>query len=133
MKWATRPSIHVDRAATAWLIARHIDPDAEFVYIDDPADVPGDAIAFDMRGVELTHRGGDVTFETVLKVHQLDDPVLGRIAEIVHEADVDDDRFHAPEAAGLDAIIRGLSQIHDDERVRSITDEMFDGLYSLLS
>ena len=36
MRWATRARIHIDRAASAWLIATHIDPDAEFVYVDDP-------------------------------------------------------------------------------------------------
>ena len=46
MKWATRAGIHVDRAASAWLISTYIDPDAEFVYVDDPDDVPADATAF---------------------------------------------------------------------------------------
>ena len=36
MKWATRANIHIDRAACAWLIRRHIDPDAEFVFVTDP-------------------------------------------------------------------------------------------------
>ena len=48
MRWATRPRIHVDRAATAWLITTYIDPDAEFVYVDDPADVPEDATALSL-------------------------------------------------------------------------------------
>lgn len=43
MKWATRANIHIDRAACAWLIRRHIDPDAEFVFITDPAELPADA------------------------------------------------------------------------------------------
>lgn len=133
MIWATRPGIHVDRAATAWLITTQIDNDAQFIYVDDPADVPVDATPFDMVGVELSHDGDDVTFETVLRRHELSDPVLERLAEIVHQADVEDDRFDAPEAAGLDAIIRGLTLIHDDESVRRITNEIFNGLYRYLT
>lgn len=121
MRWATRSGIHVDRAASAWLISAFIDPSAEFVYVDDPEDVPADATAFDMMGCELTHRGEDVTFETILRTYELADPVLWRIAEIVHQADVEDDRFDAPEAAGLDTIIRALGIDHTDEQVRHLT------------
>ena len=100
MRWATRAGVHIDRAACAWLIRRFLDPDAEFVFVADPAEVPADATPFDMRGVDLGHHGGDCSFETILRRYELTDPVLWRIAEIVHEADLDDDRFDAPEAPG---------------------------------
>ena len=132
MRWATRAGVHIDRAACAWLIRRRLDTAAEFVFVTDPAQVPDDATAFDMRGVELGHHGGDCTFETILRRHDLDDPVLWRLAEIVHEADIDDERFDAPEAAGLDAVLRGLSMVCDDERVLELTGPMFDGLYEYL-
>ena len=45
MRWATRRGCHVDRAACAWLIRRFIDPNAAFVFVDDPSDVPDDAPA----------------------------------------------------------------------------------------
>lgn len=79
MRWATRQSIHIDRAASAWLIDRFIDPDAEFGFVADPADVPHGAIPFDMRGVDLSHHGTDCTFETLLRRYQLDDPALWRL------------------------------------------------------
>jgi hypothetical protein len=83
MKWATRAGIHIDRAACAWLIRRGLDPTAEFVFVNDPANVPGDATPFDVRGVELGHHDGDCSFETILRRYQLDDPVLWRIAEML--------------------------------------------------
>ncbi|MDP3893603.1 chromate resistance protein ChrB domain-containing protein [Nocardioides sp.] len=129
MKWATRAGIHIDRSASAWLIARFIDPDADFAFVAGPEDVPADAIAFDMRGVEFGHQGHDCTFETLLRRHDLADPVLWRIAEIVHEADIDDSRFDAPEAPGLDTVLRGLSMVADDHRVLELTGPLFDGLY----
>ncbi|RKR92917.1 hypothetical protein BDK92_7404 [Micromonospora pisi] len=129
MRWATRAGIHIDRAACAWLIRRHIDPDAEFVFVADPAEVPADATPFDMRGVDLSHHGADCTFETILRRHDLADPVLWRLAEIIHEADIDDGRYDAPEAPGLDVVLRGLSMICDDPRVLQLTGPLFDGLY----
>jgi hypothetical protein len=129
MKWATRAGIHIDRAACAWLIRREIDPEAEFVFVGDPAEVPAEATPFDMRGVELGHHGGDCSFETILRRHDLTDPVLWRIAEIVHEADIDDERFDAPEAPGLDVVLRGLSMIGDDTHTLAVAGPIFDGLY----
>ncbi|WP_224400997.1 chromate resistance protein ChrB domain-containing protein [Pseudonocardia sp. ICBG1034] len=129
MKWATRAGVHIDRAACAWLIRHHIDSDAQFVFVADPADVPADATPFDMRGVDLGHHDGDCTFETILRRHQLLDPVLWKIAEIVHEADLDDERFDAPEAPGLDVALRALSMVCTDDDVLTHTTPMFDGLY----
>lgn len=132
MKWATRAGIHVDRAASAWLIVRYVDADAEFVYVDDLDDVPDDVTPFDIVGCDLSHHGDDVTFETILRRYDLIDPVLWRIAEMVHQADVEDDRFDAPEAAGLDSIVRALGLDHDDEEVRHITATMLTSLEQYL-
>lgn len=129
MRWVTRAGIHIDRSASAWLIARFLDTEATFVFVASPSDVPDDAIAFDMRGVEFGHHGNDCTFETLLHRHDVNDPVLWRIAEIVHEADLDDARFDAPEAPGLDTALRGLSMICDDDQVLEHTRPLFDGLY----
>ena len=132
MRWATRPGVHVDRAASAWLIRRFIDPEAEFLLVEDPDDLPADAIPFDMVGVDLTHHGQEVTFETILERHNLDDPVLHLLGQIIHEADVADDLYDAPEAPGLDAIIRGLSLIETDPEVIALSGRLFDGLFGLL-
>jgi hypothetical protein len=129
VRWATRQGCHVDRAACAWLVRRHVDPDAEFVFVEDPAELPADATAFDIRGAELSHHRGDCSFETILRRHHLADPVLWDLARIVHEADLADDRYHAPEAHGLDVICRGLSMVADDDKVLAVTGPLFDGLY----
>jgi hypothetical protein len=130
MKWATREGVHVDRTACAWLIRRFIDEQPEFVFVHDPDEVPDDATPFDMRGVELSHRGDACTFETMLDRYGLDDPALGAIARIVHEADLDDERFDAPEARGLDVILRGLSMVAEsDEQMLELSGPIYDGLY----
>jgi hypothetical protein len=119
----------VDRTACAWLIRRFIDSEAEFVFVRDPDEVPADATAFDMRGAELSHRGGDCTFETLLRRYELDEPALRAIARIVHEADLEDERYDAPEARGLDVLLRGLSMIRSDEDMLELTGALYDGLY----
>lgn len=128
MRWATRPGCHVDRAACAWLVRRFVDADAVFVFVEDRIDVPTDATPFDMRGVELSHHGGDCSFETMLRHFTLDDPVLWDVARIVHEADLADERFDVPEAAGLDVICRGLTMVRNDDEVLAATAILFDGL-----
>ena len=129
MRWVTRRGVHIDRAASAWLIQNFVDPEAEFVFVAGPDEVPAAATPFDMRGVELGHVGGDCSFETILRRYELTDPVLWRLAEVVHEADLEDDRFDAPDAAGLDAVLRGLSMTLDDPAVLAVTGRIFDGLY----
>ncbi len=104
-------------------------PDAEFLFVTDPTDVPADATPFDIRGAELGHHEGDCSFETILRRHHLDDPVLWDVARIVHEADLDDDRYEAPEAPGLDVVCRGLSMVRSDGEILGIADAVFDGLY----
>ncbi len=130
MKWATRAECHVDRAACAWLIRRFLDPDAEFVFVTDPDEVPAGATPFDMRGVDLSHHNGDCSFETFLDRYDLDDPALRAVARIVHEADVGDERYDAPEAAGLDAVVRGLATRGDDHALVAAAATVFDALYA---
>jgi hypothetical protein len=129
VRWATRRHCHIDRAACSWLIRRLIDADAEFVFVDDPDEVPSDATPFDIVGVELSHHNGDCSFETFLRRYELDDPVLWDIARIVHEADLADERYDAPEAAGLDVLLRGLSMTRDDDELLALSSPLFDGLY----
>jgi hypothetical protein len=121
--------VHIDRAACAWLVRRFIDPEADFLFVSDLEQLPTDATAFDMRGAELGHQGGDCSFETILHRYELTDPVLWRIAEIVHEADLDDGRYDAPEAPGLDTVLRGLSLTGTDQDTLAVTRPVFDGLY----
>jgi hypothetical protein len=132
MRWATRSGPHVDRTACAWLIGRFIDHDAEFVFVDDPDEVPPDATAFDMRGAELSHHNGECSFEAFLRRYELDDPVLLAIARIVHEADLEDERYDAPEARGLDVLLRGLSMVKSDAAVLALSASLYDGLYEYL-
>lgn len=131
-RWVTRPRPHVDRLASAWLIRRWIDPEAQFVFAP-PEEFPSDAVVFDAPGGEFTHHGEDCTFETLLKRAGLRDRRLVLIAEIVHEVDLRDDRFHREEARGIDLAVRGLlAALKDDQQVLAHGLVLFDGLYAAI-
>ena len=132
-RWVTRPRPHIDRIASAWLVKRFIDPDAQFVFAP-PAEFPEDAIPFDAPGVELSHQGEDCTFETLVKRCRLRDRRLVRLAELVHEADLRDGKYPHEEARGLDVAVRALlAASPDDHQVLAQGMALFEGLYATTS
>jgi hypothetical protein len=133
MKWATRAGCKVDRAACAWLIRRFIDSAAVFVFVRDPSEVPADAIPFEIPGAELAHHNGECTFEVIIHRYDLHEPGLAAIAQVVHEADIGDERYAAPEAPGLKSIIYGIAAAGDDEHTLAASAPMFDGMLRLAS
>jgi len=132
-RWVTRPRPHIDRIASAWLIRRFIDPEAQFLFAP-PAEFPPDAIPFDAPGVELSHHGEDCTFETLLKRARLRDRRLARLAEIVHEADLRDGKYPREEARGIDLAVRALlAASADDHQVLAQGMALCEGLYATTS
>ncbi|MGC2197171.1 MAG: chromate resistance protein ChrB domain-containing protein [Terriglobales bacterium] len=128
--WMTRPRPGIDRVSSAWLIRRFIDARAKFVFGDDPA-VTRAAIPFDMFGTEgFGHRGEDCTFETLCKEFAIRDRSVKRIAQIIHDADLGDEKFGRAEGLGLDATLKGWAaqDVADDELLRRGM-ELIEGLY----
>jgi hypothetical protein len=124
----------VDRTACVWLIRRLVDPEAAFAFFGDSSEAPDGAEVFDVVGARLSHRGEDCSFETFLKEYRLGDPVLQEIAEIVHDADLMDEKYGRPESEGLDAIVRGMQlALPDDQTLTHHTDVLYDGLYAYFS
>ncbi len=135
MKWVTRSHVHVDRVACPWLISRFIDSDAEFLFVprsqvQKVAEETG-AIPFDAPGVELGHKDGKCSFETIIEHYGLTDKGLLRLAQIVHSADVRADRDQDPIASGLEAIAVGYSlRFPDDLENLGRQFEVYDALYA---
>ncbi|MCA1596376.1 MAG: chromate resistance protein [Chloroflexi bacterium] len=135
MRYCTRKNVHVDRCASAWLIKRFIDPDAEFVFVDGQIPAP-DSIPFDMYGVEWGHHRGQCTFNVIAEIHHLDDPVLHQLGRIIHGADITADADETLESAGIDLLFRGLRLICDDdsqaiERGYLVVDALYAALGSV--
>ncbi|MGH7679474.1 MAG: chromate resistance protein ChrB domain-containing protein [Gemmatimonadaceae bacterium] len=133
--WVTREGVFIDRIASAWLIRRFIDPDAEFKFV--PARGykarPGE-MRFDMYSGEFTHSGDRCTFETLAARFRLDDPALRALGEIVHDIDCKDDKFGRDEAAGVLAVVQGIALATKDDAERIKRGSLvFDGLYGQLA
>jgi hypothetical protein len=128
--WMTRPHPGVDRMASAWLIRRFIDPQARFGFAADRDAVPEDGLPFDMFGVEFSHQGEGCTFETLCGFFKIQEPAVARIAAVVHDLDLKDNRFGAPEAVTVGHVIDGLQFAHaDDDTLLSQGMALFDALY----
>ncbi|MDA4119088.1 MAG: chromate resistance protein [Thaumarchaeota archaeon] len=137
MKWITRENAKVDRIACPWLIKKFVDPQAELIFV--PADkVLAEAkrvggISYDAPGAELTHFKEDgkdyVSFDAIIKKHDLKDPALLELAKIVRGADakIPD----APiESAGLEAAALGFRVLaKDDFDNMRMQFPMYDALY----
>ena len=83
------------------------------------------------RGAEYTHRGSKCSFETLIdEFHLGADPALVRLAQIVHAADVSEDRDSDPLGPGLEAIgVGGLDVEDDDLRLLERGSFVYDALY----
>ncbi len=128
--WVTRPRPGVDRMSSAWLIRRFIDSKAAFGFVREREKAPHDALPFDMFAVEFGHRGRNCTFETLCEVFSIADPAVARIASIVHDLDLKDGRFRAPESATVGAVIDGLRLAHaDDHELLDRGMTLFESLY----
>ena len=135
MQWVTRSHVHVDRVACPWLITRFVDNEAEFLFvpknqIERTVKETG-AIPFDAPGVELGHKDGRCSFESILVKYDLKDPALARLAQIVHAADVAEDIDKDPIARGFEAIATGFGlRYPNDEENLLHQFEVYDSLYA---
>jgi len=127
--WVTRPRPGIDRSASAWLIRKFIDKKARFTFTKE-GNVPAAAIPYDMFKGGFGHRGEDCTFETLRKEFRIRDAKVSAIAEMVHDADLNDGKFGRKEAFGVDAVLKGFAAtgVADGELLdRGM--EMIEGLY----
>jgi hypothetical protein len=130
--WVTRPRPGVDRVTSAWLIRKFIDPKAKFAFAPEDKQ-PQKAVPFDMYEGGFGHRGEDCTFETLLKVFHIRDKKIRIMAEIVHDADLFDEKFGRKEGFGIDEVMKGWAQqgLNDQELLKRGM-QLAEGLYKSL-
>ena len=135
MIWITRSHVHVDRVACPWLITRFVDSDAEFLFVPkgeiDRIVKETGAIPFDVPGVELGHREGRCSFDSIVLKYELKEPGLLRMAKIIHSADMDEEIDNDPISRGLEAIASGFS-LRFPEDVENLEHQfdVYDALYA---
>jgi hypothetical protein len=131
--WVTRPRPHVDRVHSAWLIRRYIDPRAKFAFAKE-GQVPRGGIPFDMYQGGFGHRGEDCTFETLVKQFRIRDRRVRVMAQIVHDADLFDEKFGRAEGLGINQVLRGWDrQGLTDRELLERGMELVEGLYNSLA
>jgi len=138
VKWITRKNIQVDRVACPWLIKRFIDPQAEFLFVEEQALLEQaqvqDAIPFDaprIEAIKLNHRGPRCSFEAIIEDYAISDLAVQRLGLIVRAADVKGQESVAAEGIGLRSIAQGFAAmgLSDEERlVRQFP--VYDALYA---
>ncbi|EPG5519968.1 chromate resistance protein ChrB domain-containing protein [Klebsiella pneumoniae] len=125
--WATRRRPWIDRLASAWLIRRFIDPDAQFLWLEDGNDCPAEAVGFDFDGATFSHIDNRVTFEVLMVRFGLTRDALNGLAMLIHFLDVGG--VQPPEAVGVESVLAGLREsITDDDILLTAACSLFDGL-----
>jgi hypothetical protein len=130
--WLTRPRPEIDRVGSAWLIRKFVDPKARFVF--EAKRTPNRRLlTFDMLDGDFSHDGDDCTFETLVRRFGIQDRAVRKIAEMVHDADLDDDKFQRNECIGIDRVLKGWARegLPDEEILRRGC-QCFDALYTFL-
>jgi hypothetical protein len=130
--WVTRPRPEIDRVGSAWLIRKFIDSKATFVFAKKiPAN--GRAVSFDMLDAEFSHHGEDCTFETLLKRFRIQDKIVHKIGEMIHDVDLDDNKFERTECIGIDRVLKGWAKegLSDQEILRRGF-QCFEALHAFL-
>ena len=127
----TRRGIHVDRMASAWLIRRFLDPDAQFKFVPNKGYSPSEGeLRFDMFA-EFTHEGDQCTFEVLCDRLAPPDAALRPIAEIVHDIDLKDSKFGRPETPSVECLITGIAALGKEDEARLVrATALFDELHA---
>ena len=130
--WVASPRPQIDRVGSAWLIRNFIDPKAKFVFAAASVEQPG-VLPYDVMDSKFGHQNDCCTFETLIRLFGIRERAVLRLAEIIHDADLGDDKFHRVEGFGIDQILKGWAKqgISDDEiLVRGF--QCLDGLHAQL-
>jgi hypothetical protein len=86
VKWATSKLVHFDRVVSAWLIARFIDRDAEFEFVDCLPKDGDDRMTFGMAGASFGgHDTAGTSFSKILDHYKLVEPALEQLRLIVDQ------------------------------------------------
>jgi len=131
--WVTRPRPGVDRSASAWLIRRFIDPKARFAFAPEER-VPPAAVPFDMFQGGFGHRGDNCTYETLQNDFKIRDRKVKFISEVIHDADLADEKFGRKEGYGIDEVLKGWArQGISDQELLDRGMQLIEGLYHSLT
>ena len=137
MKWITREHPRVDRVACPWLVERFVDRNAEFLYVPAGEVISAarrlGATPYDVKDVELGHKGAECSFDAFVRRYGLaeKDLAIAYMAKVIRGADTEDKTI-TPESAGVEALLDGVRVLHypDDQAQRRASYPVLDALYA---
>jgi len=115
MLWITRQNPHIDRCASAWLIKRLIDKNAEFKFISKDDPIPKGTTAFTLPKAEIKPVEKEkTTYDALIEKYMIQDPIALEIGKFIHDFEIDaeenPDKVKFRETLGLCYIIKGLEK-----------------------
>lgn len=128
--YTTWQGVEADKCATAWLIQRFGDKEAQFKMIPK-GELVREGVPFDTPQGELKVSHRSTTYEAALKKFNLKEPALLQIALLVRDIEMNQwEKTPLPESAGIKAIIYGISA-QEGETMEAIRKSfpIFDYLY----
>jgi len=138
MLWVTRTKPHVDRCASAWLIKRFVDKNAEFEFISEGDSIPKDAIAFTLASAQIKPvEGIKTTYDVLVERYHVQDPCALGVGRFVHDFEIDAEedvsKVKFRETLGLCYVLKGLEKTSrtDEETIQKAL-IVLDALYETL-
>ena len=127
--WAT---MEFDKCASAWIIVRYVDKDAQFKFFPKGS-VIEEGSPFDVPGAELTRAHGLACAETVIRKYNITAPAAIKLARIAHEIEINPWAKHSRDAETLNRRIVAIMRKHRDDPAEcllacfKVFDEFFSG------
>lgn len=121
--------MEADKAASIWLIKRHLDPEAVFRFFPRGKRIE-EGMTFEVPFAVLGRGRNLSLFETLLGRIEEPERVLLEIARIVHDVEINVwGHKVTPEASGLEVVVRGMSELpRTDEQAVEQALSLFDAL-----
>ncbi len=117
--WVTRKDPYIDRLASAWLIKRHIDKNAEILFVDiDKYTHKPQHVRFDVFNGEFAHVGDLCTFENLVQHFKIKSSAINALAQVVHDLDIQDGKFDRAETPGIRMALEGIIHGYKDDHER---------------
>lgn len=85
--FSTGRIMEIDRCASAWLIKRFADPEAEFLFFEDGRLIT-EGTAFDTPDARFTRTHNRATFEALMHHYHIDDHKLKTMAAAIHDLEI---------------------------------------------
>ncbi|MFC6671370.1 chromate resistance protein ChrB domain-containing protein [Marinobacterium aestuariivivens] len=132
--FVTRYGLGPDKWASAWLLKRHVDTNAEIRAVAPEAPLPP-GVSFDTKGAVYQRQTDKTTFEVIREQHKLDDPIIRDLADLVHAIEVN--FWSSPSNPTASVVEQGFRRLQQTYGRDQVTPECymayFDRVYQYLA